>query len=91
MFTSDTLDIKFIPSVSTLVTTLKNHGMMQARVVHYLTAKTLKCLCSLKSMVKDPAVGFMHEMNWQLWMSLRVSFVLSYLQIRNKHLLFITS
>ena len=31
-------------------------------------------------MVKEPEVGFMQATYWQLWMSFRVSFCLSYLR-----------
>ena len=45
-----------------------------------LTAKTLKCLCSLGLMVKLPAVGFMQATYCTLWISFRISFVRSYLE-----------
>lgn len=40
--------------------------------------------CSRESMVKEPAVGFMHATYWQLRMSFRVSLFLSYL-CRDQH------
>ena len=42
------------------------------------TAKVAKCLCMRGVMLKEPAVGFMHAMYWQLSTSLSTIFCLSY-------------